>query len=769
MNSDSGAPERSNFIREIVADDVKKGTYDGRVVTRFPPEPNGYPHIGHAQSIWLNFGLARDFGGTCHLRFDDTNPTTEDMEYVRAMHRDVAWLGFDWGDNLFHASDYFEQFYAFAVQLIEKGLAYVDSQTEEEIRKNRGTVTEPGTPSPYRDRSVAENLDLFARMRAGEFPDGAHVLRARIDMAAPNMKLRDPLFYRIRHAHHYRTGDAWPIYPMYDFAHPLSDAIEGITHSVCTLEFVPNRAIYDWLLEHTFTEPRPHQYEFARLNLDYTITSKRKLLQLVQEGHVAGWDDPRMPTIAGMRRRGITPEAIRDFAGRAGVTKVDGRVDIALLEHAIRDNLNTRAPRVMAVQRPLLVTLTNWGVGEVEMLDAALWPHDIPREGTRPLAFTRTLYIERDDFAERPPKGFFRLVPGGEVRLRHAYIIRCDEVVKDDAGNVVELRCSVDRDAQRGTAGSDRRIKGTIHWVSAEHGEPAEFRLYDRLFTVPNPEEVPEGGSFLDFVNPQSLEVVHGYVEPGLSGEPETRYQFERLGYFAPDLESRHAAPVFNRIVTLRDTWAKMVEKSAPARAVPQPSKKGKTTAPVPPRDPAAGLDEAQQARFAHLTETHALTGEVAAALAADADLMAFFEQAVAAHDAPQSIANWLVNDLPAVLEGRDVATTRLQARAFGQTVALVDAGTINSRGAREVLNLLAAEGGEPAAIVEARGLRQVSDEGVLAPVIDRIIAANPDKAEAYRGGKTGLMGFFVGQVMRETGGAANPALVQQMVEQKLA
>ncbi len=767
--STSDAPERSNFIREIVERDLENGTYGGRVVTRFPPEPNGYPHIGHAKSICLNFGLARDFGGTCHLRFDDTNPTTEDVEYTEAIARDVRWLGFDWDAHLYHASDYFEQFYEIAVGLIEKGLAYVDSQSEDEIRAGRGTVTEPGTPSPYRDRSPEENLDLFEKMRAGAFPDGAHVLRAKIDMGAANMKLRDPLLYRIRHAHHYRTGDDWAIYPMYDFAHPLSDAIEGITHSVCTLEFEANRAIYDWLLDHTFDEPRPHQHEFARLNLDYTVVSKRKLLQLVQEGHVTGWDDPRMPTIAGLRRRGVLPEAIRDFAERVGVTKVDGRVDIALLEYAIRDSLNARAPRVMAVQRPLRVTITNWGDDEVETLDAALWPHDIPREGSRPLDFTRALYIEQDDFSEDPPKGFHRLVPGGEVRLRHAYILRCDEVIKDDAGEVVELRCTVDRDSKSGTAGGGRRVKGTIHWVSATQAVPAEFRLYDRLFTVPDPEDVPEGASFLQHVNPDSLEVVHGFVEPGLSVDPEARYQFERLGYFAPDPDATPEKPVYNRIVTLRDTWAKQAEKETPAPAAKPKKQAAAPAAPAPRRDPVDALDDAQRARFDLLARAYDLARDAAATLAADAYLTTFFETAATIHDAPQSVANWLVNDLPAVLEGRALADTRLSADAFGETVALVDAGTINSRGAREVLETLAEKGGNPAEIVEARGLKQVSDEGALAPIVDKLIAAHPDKAEAYRSGKTGLMGFFVGQAMRETGGTANPARVKEMVEKALA
>jgi len=487
-NEATTATESVDFIRTVVNEDMRTGRYDGKVITRFPPEPNGYPHIGHAKSISLNFGLALEYGGRCHLRMDDTNPTTEDEEYVRALQDAVHWLGFDWGKHLYYASDYFPQLYAFAEQLILDGKAYVDSLNEEEIREYRGTVTEPGRESPYRNRSVEENLDLFRRMRAGEFADGAHVLRGKGDMASPNMKMRDPLFYRIRHAHHYRTGDEWCIYPMYDFAHPLSDAIEGVTHSICTLEFENNREIYNWLADNLLEEPRPHQYEFARLNLDYTIMSKRKLLQLVQENHVNGWDDPRLSTIAGLRRRGVTPEAIRAFCDKIGVSKANSRVDIALLDHCIRDDLNTKAPRVMAVLRPLKVVITNYPAGQAEALEASFWPRDVPKEGSRPVPFARELYIEQDDFMENPPKGFHRLVPGGEVRLRYAYIITCDDVIKDAEGNVLELRCSYAPESRGGAAVDGRKVKGTIHWVSAAHAVPVEVRLYDRLFTTSNPE-----------------------------------------------------------------------------------------------------------------------------------------------------------------------------------------------------------------------------------------------------------------------------------------
>ncbi|GIV76830.1 MAG: glutamine--tRNA ligase [Litorilinea sp.] len=568
--------EPLDFIRAIVEEDLRRGTYGGRVVTRFPPEPNGYLHIGHAKSICLNFGIAQEYGGVCHLRFDDTNPETEDMKYVEAIQRDVRWLGFDWGDKLFFASDYFEQLYDFAVQLIRAGKAYVDDLSEEEIREYRGTVNEPGRPSPYRDRSVEENLDLFARMRAGEFPDGARVLRAKIDMAHPNMKMRDPIMYRIRHARHYRRGNEWCIYPLYDWAHGQSDAIEGVTHSICTLEFENNRELYDWFLDNLGISPRPRQYEFARLNLDYTVMSKRKLLQLVEEGHVAGWDDPRMPTLAGMRRRGVTPEAIRTFCDRIGVARTNSRVDISLLEHCIRDDLNYRAPRVMCVLRPLKVVILNYPEDQVEELEASYWPHDVPKEGSRPVPFCRELYIEQDDFMEDPPKGFYRLAPGREVRLRYAYIIKCVDVVKDpETGQVVELHCTYDPDTRGGSTPDGRRVRGTIHWVSARHALPAEVRLYDRLFTVPNPDDAEEGKTFKDYLNPNSLRVLHGCrIEPSVANDPpDTRYQFERQGYFIADsVDSRPGALVFNRIVELRDTWARVSpdRRGSPAAGPPQ-------------------------------------------------------------------------------------------------------------------------------------------------------------------------------------------------------
>ena len=547
----------------MVAADVASGKFGRQVKTRFPPEPNGYLHIGHAKSICLNFGIAEEFAGQCNLRFDDTNPFTEDIRYVEAIKHDLEWLGFRW-DGEFYASDYFEQLYTFALRLVEGGKAYVDSESEEEIRTGRGTVTSPGTPSAFRDRSVAENLDLLERMKAGEFADGAHVLRAKIDLAHPNMIMRDPILIRIRNAPHYRRGNAWCIYPLYDFAHGLSDAIEGVTHSLCTLEFKDNREIYDWLVREAGFERPPEQTEFARLVLDYTMLSKRKLLRLVNEGHVTGWDDPRMPTIAGIRRRGVTPEGIRAFAETVGVARKDARTELASYEHAVRNDLNMRVPRVLCVVKPLKVVITNYPETQVDELDAPSYPHDVPKEGSRILPFSRELWIDADDFMEDPPKKFFRLAPGREVRLRYAYLITCTEVVKDSSGSVVELRCTYDPATKGGNAPDGRKVQGTIHWVSARHALDCELRLYDRLFTIPDPDDLPEGQDFTTALNPESLLVVQGAkIEPSVGNDPAgTRYQFERTGYFMSDpVDSSARALVFNRTVTLKDSWEKTKAK----------------------------------------------------------------------------------------------------------------------------------------------------------------------------------------------------------------
>ena len=559
-----GALERSapslDFVREIVAADVAAGANQGRVVTRFPPEPNGYLHIGHAKAICVDFGVAAEYAGHCNLRFDDTNPVKEDVEYVDSIKDDVRWLGFDWDGREYYASDYYERLYQDAEGLIRRGQAFVDSHSADEIRAHRGTLTEPGTDSPYRERGVDENLDLFRRMRAGEFSDGTHVLRAKIDMASPNINMRDPVLYRIRHATHHRTGDTWCIYPMYDYAHPLSDAYEGVTHSLCTLEYEAHRPLYDWVVRECQAEHTPRQIEFARLNLNYTVMSKRKLLQLVAQKQVSGWDDPRMPTISGMRRRGYTAEAVRDFCARVGVAKKENTIDIGLLEHCVREDLNRHAPRAMAVLRPLKLVLTNYPADQTETMTVVNHPDDAAL-GTRTVPFGREIYIERDDFMEDPPKKYFRLAPGREVRLRNAYLITCQRAIKDASGAIIELQCTYDPATRGGDAPDGRKVKATLHWVAAAHAVDAEVRLYDRLFTAEDPESAAEkaGHGFLDLLNPASLEAVTGCkLEPMLGTAPAgARFQFERLGYFAADPDGRPGAPVFNRTVSLKETWIK--------------------------------------------------------------------------------------------------------------------------------------------------------------------------------------------------------------------
>ena len=557
-----GESGSKNFIDAFIEEDIAEGgRFQGQQVhTRFPPEPNGYLHIGHAKSICINFGLAQEYGGLCNLRFDDTNPVKEDTEYVDSIREDVHWLGGEWDDREYYASNYFDQLYAFAEQLIRDGKAYVDSQSAEEIRASRGTLTQPGTESPYRNRSIEENLDLFHRMRDGEFADGEHVLRAKIDMASPNVVMRDPTLYRIRHAEHHRTGDKWCVYPMYDFTHCLSDSLEGITHSICTLEFVNNRELYDWVLD-ALNVYHPQQIEFARLGLTYTVLSKRKLIQLVKGGFVRGWDDPRMPTICGMRRRGYTPEAIRDFCSRIGVARAENLVEYSLLEFCVREHLNAVAPRTMAVLDPIKVVIENYPEGQVEWFDMP-FSQDGSVEGSRKVPFSRELYIERDDFREDPPKKFHRLFPGSEVRLRYAYYVTCKDVIKDADGNIVELRCTYDPESKGGATPDGRKIKGTIHWVSVPHAVSAEVRLYEHLFTSPTPGNTPEGVEFTDLLNPDSMRVVTAQVEPALAEFPAgSRVQFERLGYFCVDPDSKPGAPVFNRTVTLKDSWAKIEGK----------------------------------------------------------------------------------------------------------------------------------------------------------------------------------------------------------------
>jgi glutaminyl-tRNA synthetase len=806
-NNDSPDTAGLDFIRTIVAEDNARGSYGGRVATRFPPEPNGFLHIGHATSICLNFGIARENDGTCNLRFDDTNPTTEDPRYVAAIEEDVRWLGFEW-DGKYFASDYFEQLYQWAEQLISDGKAYVDSSSEEEIREYRGTVTTPGKPSPYRDRPAEESLDLFRRMRAGEFEDGAHVLRARIDMAHPNMKMRDPLLYRIRHAHHYRTGDEWCIYPMYDYAHPLSDAIENITHSLCTLEFENNRAIYDWLIDNVDVgDAHPRQYEFARLNLDYTVMSKRKLLRLVQEGWVEGWDDPRMPTISGMRRRGIRPEAIRAFADLVGIAKANSRVDIGKLEYAVREDLNPEVRRVMCVLEPLRVVITNYpegsggvaeadapgeaggagGAATVEELEAPYYPHDVPKEGSRMVPFGRELLIERGDFMEDPPDNFFRLAPGREVRLRYGYFIKCDEVVKDDSGEIVELRCTYDPATRGGAAPDGRKVKGTIHWVSAEHAVPVEVRLYDRLFTVANPDEAAAvaGKDFTELINAESrVTIADARLEPAVADiGPGAWVQFERQGYFFSDPEdSAPGTPVFNRVVTLRDTWARIAAKAEKeageepeAEDTPDEERDDAAERRKRTRRSGADLRDRARARNAGLAERYRRYREELGLSDDDADLLTgetsvaeLFEAAVAAHDAAQEVANWVINEVAPYFDDGKADELPFGGPELGALIALVDDGAVSRPAAKDVLAIMADKGGDPAAIVEAHGLQQVTDADAIAAAVDEAVAAHPDKVTEYRQGRTGLAGFFIGQVMRATGGTADPELVNELVHEKL-
>lgn len=766
MSSSKSPDSGSNFLRTIIEADLESGKHS-TVITRFPPEPNGYPHIGHAKSICLNFGLARDFGGRCHLRMDDTNPSTEDMEYVEALKNDVQWLGFDWGEHLYFASDYFEQLYEFAVGLIKSGKAYVCSLSEEETRAMRGSVSEPGTPSPYRSRTVAENLQLFAEMRDGKHPEGAHVLRAKIDMANSNMKMRDPLLYRIRHEHHYRRENEWCIYPMYDFAHCLSDSLEGITHSICTLEFENNRELYDWIIDNCDTHAKPKQYEFARLNLNYSVMSKRKLLRLVKDGYVSGWDDPRMFTLSGLRRRGYTPASIREFADRIGVAKANSTVDVGILEYCIRDDLGDKAPRVMAVLDPLKVVIENYPEDQVEHLEAPFWPPDHPSEETRPLPFSREIYIEREDFMEEPSKKFFRLAPGREVRLRHAYVIRCDKVIKDNDGRVVELRCSYDPDTKSGESSGGRRVKGTLHWVSVAHAHQAEVRLYDRLFSSENPDG--EDGDFVDYLNPMSLEVRQVPVEPGLADCTSGHVQFERQGYFFVDpVDSKAGSPVFNRVVSLKDSWAKATKSRSVAPQKPAtaaPGREGASKESVWAERLAA--DPQMAAHHAELI-ADSVASEEAAALASDSQLVAFYRDARGQVSEGSLLAKWIVNELSGVLKQMALTDLKFDAKDFGALVAMIESKRISGKIAKTVLSAMVAGEGSAESIVATRGLEQISDPELLGGVISEILASHEDQVRQVLEGNERMKGFFVGQVMKRTGGKANPGVVNALLQDQL-
>ena len=750
--------ESKDFLRTIVEEDLKSGKYK-EVVTRFPPEPNGFPHIGHAKSIYINFGIARDYNGHCNLRMDDTNPTTEDTKYVEALKDAVHWLGFDWGNSVHFTSDYFSRLYDYAVKLIKMGKAYVDSLDEEEIREYRGTVTEPGKRSKYAGRSIEENLDLFERMKKGEFKDGEHVLRAKIDMSAANMKMRDPLLYRIRHAHHFRAGNEWSIYPMYDFAHCLSDYIEGTSHSICTLEFENNRDIYDWVLDTLGLEaPRPYQHEFARLSINYTVMSKRKLLELVEGGQVSGWDDPRMPTIAGYRRRGYTPESILNFCDQIGIAKANSMVDVAQLEFCIRDDLNKKVPRVMCVLDPLKVTIENYEGSEE--IDASYYPHDVPKEGSRKIPFSRDIYIERDDFMENPPKGYFRLTPEQPVRLRHGYIITYKEVIKDASGNIIEIKAQYHPESKSGSDTSGIKVKSAIQWVSAKEAKTVEVRLYDRLFK----DEAPEG---VEDINPNSLQVIkNALVEPAVITEkPDERFQFERQGYFYADpIDYTDETPVFNKIVGLKDSWAKKKKttESEPKSASKPQTKKVQVDGEVAP------MSEEQKRLFDKYTGDLGLNSEVANTLARNEQLSSFYEESLSVLNSPVILANIVANEVARELKQMQASELKFNAKQIAQLIKMVDDETISSKIAKQVFEEMAKTGENPTQIVEAKGLVQISDPAKILPIIDEIIAKNPDNVAKFKAGNTKLLGFFVGQVLKTTGGKANPKVVNELVAQKL-
>jgi glutaminyl-tRNA synthetase len=770
----SDATRSSNFLTDIIDADLASGRNAGRVVTRFPPEPNGYLHIGHAKSILLNFGLAARYGGQAHMRFDDTNPTKEETEYVESILADVKWLGCDWGSHLHFASDYFPKMYECAVRLVRDGKAYVDSQPVEAIREQRGSFDRPGVNGPHRERPVAENLALLARMKAGEYPDGACVLRAKIDMSHPNVLMRDPLLYRIRKVPHHRTGDAWCIYPMYDWAHPIEDAIEGITHSICTLEFETNRELYDWVLENTGPwEPRPRQYEFARLALGYTVMSKRKLLQLVTEKRVEGWDDPRMPTLAGLRRRGVTPEALRDFAELIGIAKNNSVVDIGKFEFAVRGDLEGRSPRALAVLDPLPITLTDWPGEEVVELDVPWWPAE-PGRGGRKVPFGRDLLIERDDFSADPPPDWKRLAPGREVRLAGGYVIRCEEVVRSRWGEVIALRCSHDPKSLGDAAGDRKRVSGTLNWVEANRSIPSPARLYDRLFAVEQPDAEED---FLKVLNPSSLVVAWAArTEPALAkASPGDRFQFLRQGYFFADpVESKPGAPVWNRTLGLKDSWG----AKAQPKADPRTAKTRKVPAVVlPGAAPKKGRAElraelraatpALGGAYERYTKAFGLAADQADLLAADLVTVVYFDAAVGVHANAQSVARWLTNELAGLIGDRPLDALPLRPDAFGRFVALVDSGKVTAAAAKSLLADLVASGGEPEARLAVLGLAKVEDAGAVAAAIDRALAAQAAEVARFRAGEKKLFGLLVGAAMREAKGA-DAGLVRKLLTEKL-
>ena len=768
-----------DFIRDMIRADVAAGKHGGKVVTRFPPEPNGHLHIGHAKAICINFQIAKELGGECHLRLDDTNPTTEDISYVEAIQRDVKWLGFDWGEHLYYASDYFERFYELAERLIRLDRAYVDDLPDEEFGASyRGTITEPGKNSPFRTRSVDENLDLFRRMRKGEFKDGDKVLRAKIDMSSANMKMRDPPLVRIKHAHHYRTGDAWCIYPLYDYAHCLEDSFEGVTHSLCTLEFESARELYDWVIQATEVPHVPRQTEFARLNLTYTVMSKRRLLQLVEQKRVSGWDDPRMPTIAGFRRRGYTPESIREFIAKVGVAKNISTVDVALLESCVRDDLERRSPRVMTVLRPLELVIETYPEDQVEELDAPFWPAgtepaesvDPALRGSHKVSFSRTLLIEREDFAEEPPLGWKRLAPGRKVRLRHGYIVTCTRVEKENGGEITRVICTHDPATRGGIATDGKRIDGTIHWLSKAHAVDVEVRVYDRLFGSESPGE--DGREWLEDLNAASLAVVHAKGEPLLASvQAGDRFQFERVGFFFADPDTGPGKPVFNRSVALKDGWAKQTARagtplSSRVTSPAVPSAKRVAHVPAAPAVAAPLSPEAQA-----FVAQHGLTADEARVLVHEPLLRTLFDAAVATPDGKKhasAVASVLVNDLLGETRSRKLEAVPFAGAAIVELVLLGASGTISTKQAKDVLSAMLASGESARAIVEAKGMKQIASADALGPIVDAVLAQSADVVARYKAGNLNVFGALVGMVMKQTKGQGNPQVVAELVRARL-
>ncbi|SHO80830.1 Glutaminyl-tRNA synthetase [hydrothermal vent metagenome] len=744
-----------DFLRRVVEDDLKSNKYQ-KIVTRFPPEPNGFPHIGHAKSITINFGIAKDYNGDCNLRMDDTNPTTEDTKYVEALKDAVKWLGFEWKDNVRFTSDYFHQIYNYAIELIKMNKAYVDSTNEKEMRELRGTLTEAGVRSKYANRTIQENLNLFERMKNGEFQEGEHVLRAKIDMSASNMKMRDPLLYRIRHTHHFRAKDEWAIYPMYDFAHCLSDYIEGVSHSLCTLEFENNRDIYNWVLDTlNLKPPRPYQYEFARLNINYTVMSKRKLLELVQNGIVNGWDDPRMPTIAGLRRRGYTPESILNFCDSIGISKANSMVDIAQLEFSIRDDLNPKVPRVMSVLNPLKVTIINYD--GFEEIDAPYYPHDVPKEGDRKLPFSKEIYIDKNDFMENPPKGYFRLTPNQSVRLKYAYIITCKEIIKDDNGDIIELKVEYHPNSKSGADKSGIKVKSAIQWVEINMAKRVEIRVYDRLFL----NETAEG---IEDINPNSLKIIkNAFIEPAvIIDKPDVRFQFEREGYFYADpIDYSDEAPLFNKIVGLKDSWSN--KKKSPQKPLKSEPKKVQIDGEVVP------MNEDEKIVFNKYINKFKLNSEVANTLARDKKLSNFYEEALKTLNSPITIANIVTNDVARELKQKEITELKFSAKDIAELIKMVDDELISTKIAKQVFEEMSKSGENPKQIVESKGLVQISDPDIILPIIDEVIAKNPDNVEKFRAGNSKLLGFFVGQVLKATKGKGNPKIVNKLVAQELS